>query len=505
MAPPMRNPILTLIAAIAVLPATFTLAAQPDDTTQSAIWLLQKTTLIHADGGQNVLLRALRQLKDPALKPLYSDLVQKRHPVLKIHGILGLGEISANHRIDIALVADLKETGAQVQAVESALEADLLDNAQCKQLIAWPGKEMMAVRLIAATRLVRDGQLEDRKILDDAIAVPDNLAVNAMGALLKLQLGDAKAIEVLDKIGASEKPEKDAVRALILQAAAHNKFDKLGPWALKIAMEPKVNTQLALGALRTAVMFKAPGASAAWLQRFDASTGLADKIRVAMIAVDLHDKIEPTAFDRLSLENDPLMLQMSRTGKALAAGGPAVEEVLKLVEQDNLLTSRWVLDYATTRKTIDEAKPILVGLILAVENGANNDRSRGVRTENAVLAAQHLSEKLPDAKALFAELAPQVPALTQESMLMGLIRSNYEHPEQQIDGITSWKGDTAPSLVLLLSAKKGVKLTADQLDRLGLIVRGGGGLQEPLRVQGAWAYLKQTHQEQVALASLLGK
>ena len=45
---------------LSVLPAASRAA---DETGDSAVWLLKKSTLVHRDGMHNVLLRALRQLR----------------------------------------------------------------------------------------------------------------------------------------------------------------------------------------------------------------------------------------------------------------------------------------------------------------------------------------------------------------------------------------------------------------------------------------------------------
>ena len=94
-------------------------------------------------------------------------------------------------------------------------------------------------------------------------------------------------------------------------------------------------------------------------------------------------------------------------------------------------------------------------------------------------------------------------ALGSEAMLMGLIRSSAADAHLGIEGVTDFASDTASTLALLLRAKHGAKLDAGQMERLGLIVRGGAGLQPPLRIQASWIYGKLTGQDKVYLASVL--
>jgi len=117
---------LLIIAAGCLLPAS---RVRSDETVDAAVWLIEQATLIHRDGRHNVLLRSLRQLEDPRLEPLFSELTQRRHPGLKIHGILGLAEIKNPAKLDMALVADIKDTAVQAQLLSAAIDSDLLTTA----------------------------------------------------------------------------------------------------------------------------------------------------------------------------------------------------------------------------------------------------------------------------------------------------------------------------------------------------------------------------------------
>ncbi len=497
----MRNTLLRyvvfFVAAVAFVPA----ARGADETAESAVWLLKKATLVHQNGMHNVLLRALRQMDDPSLKPLFSDLVQKRHPVLKIHGILGLGEMSEDDRIDLALVAEIKDTATQAQLVSSAMEGELISTDQARQLMSWPGLDP-AVKVIVATQLVKDKALTDQAALDEAMA-SDNLALKSMAALLKLELGQANAIAVLNELSVSEQSNRDTVRLMLLQTAVRYEFASIAPWAMAVALEPDTDHNLSLLALRTAMKFKAPQATQAWAQRFNSTTSPADRIRLAVLALDLAAGLDPANFDTLVADQDPVVKQMGVIGKLNATGVDSTGEILKLLELNHLLATKWALQHAT-EMPIDKAKAILVGLILNAEGGENPDRFRAQRLENTVIATQNLAEKAADGPVILQNLLTQVPTLTQEAMLVGLIRAAKGEPAKIIAGM-KWNSDTAEYLALLLKAKHGQPLDEAATAKLAMIVRGGAGLQEPLRVQAAWLYLKSTSQDKFALASVLGQ
>jgi len=136
----MDNTISSLRSICILLTILITAApARADETAESAVWLLSKCTLVHRTGQHHVMLKALRQMDDPTLKPLFSYLVQRRHPVLRIHGILGLGEIAPDNTIDLALVADLKDARTQEELIHTATGSNLITVEQLKQLYTWPG------------------------------------------------------------------------------------------------------------------------------------------------------------------------------------------------------------------------------------------------------------------------------------------------------------------------------------------------------------------------------
>ena len=471
-----------------------------DETAESAVWLLEKATLVHKDGMHNILLRSLRQLEDPSLSTLFSALVQKQHPVLKIHGILALGEIDPKKQINLALLADV-DPKLQGQLVSSAMEAGLLTTEQAKDIIKWPGLDD-AVKVIVATKLVQEKQLDDQAILNSGMA-SDNLALKSMSALLKLELGDDAAMKHLEQLNLAEQTSRDNIRILLLQTALRYNFHSIAPWAMKIAEDPATPHDLSLLALRTAMRFDAPGAAENWERRYKSTTNPADRLRLSVLALDLATHLQPAMFDPLTTDTDDVVKQMGTVGKLLAQKQPADEAILKLLEMNNVLSSQWVRQYAL-EQPVEAARALLLGMIFSAEGGQNPPRFRDQRLENAILATQRLAEKDPTAAALIPDTLKAVPSLTQEAMLVGLIRAQVADARPLIAPVDKWANDAAEDLALLLRIKNGHQPNEEELKQLAMIVRGGARLQDPLRIQAAWLYLKLTDQDKVALASILG-
>lgn len=493
--------LVTLLWILSCLLPTSARTAELDETADSAVWLLRKATLVHRDGRHNLLIRALRQMKDPALQPLFIELVAKPHPVLKIHGILGLGEISGEKNIDLARLADLEDPLAQAQLVSTALEAKLLTTEQCVQLLDWSNLDA-SVKVLVAAPLLADGRLKDASSLEKNTGA-STPALRGMVALIKLQLGDSSALKSLEELNGIEDASRDAVRAMLMQTSLRYEFASAAPWAVQVADSGTTDRGLAFFALRVALHFKAPGAEEMWTRQFSSSPSPADRVRLSLLAVDMYDRLSAKAFELLQKEEDSLIRQCGLVGLALKSGGNSDEPLLGMLELNHLVAGQWVLQHVEKLKP-EQARPVLVGVILAAEGTGNQDRYRAQRLENCVFAAQRLVETDPESHEILTHLIQSSPELTQEAVLMGLIKADTGDAARFTPTVADLKSDTARSLALLLKAKSpGVKLTTEEMKGLELIVRGGAGLQETLRIQAAWTYLKLTQQDKVALANVL--
>lgn len=474
-------------------------APAADPTAEQAIWLLKKATLIHRDGSHNLLLRSLRQMRDPQLEPLFSELVQRRFPTMQVHGMLGLAEISPKQRLDLALLANIEQPMTQAQLVSAALDADMLNTDDCRQIINWPGLDP-SVKVIVAAKLIGDGEKFDPALLDEA-QKSDNLGLSMMAAMMKLQLGQSDMAAELAKLNRSDAPNREPVRLLLLQTAMRYKFDKLGTWALKMLGEENLDRSLAYRALRTALMFQPAQAAGILTQRFEATDNPAERIRLGIMALNVADQLDPRVFDPMLQCDQELVQQIARVGKALAAKKPAHDELVKLIHQYNVLASRWVFAHAADLPA-EKARPIYIELIRTAQKSPVHFRPQAM--ELVVMSCEKLYES-GSSTATLRELIGQVNALSQEAILMGLIRSHTGDSSKVIAGLNDWGSEFAGSLALLLRAKHGQKLNDDQMLQLSTMVRGGiRDLQNPLRIQAAWIYLKLTRQDRVALASVLG-
>lgn len=471
------------------------------ETFDSAAFLLKESTLVTRDGRHNVLLRALRQLADPELEPFFSELTQSEHPTLKIHGLLGLAECGEKKELDLVRVSDIKSPALQAEVISAAMDSEILSDEQAKKLVEWPGLDN-GVKVVVAQQIVRKKLIANTDFLQEA-AKSDNIGRKGMALLLLTQLGDANAANELSSLDKSTDTRRDAVRELLLQSAVRYEFDRIAPWAMRVANEPNVGPKLGLLAVRTAMRFKAPGADELWRRQFQSTDSAAQKVRLAVVALQLSTWIDASVFDTLTVSDDPLIKQMGLVGRAIASKQPVAEPIIALIQLHHSLSNTWALSYARRFASKEDALAILPAIVRAA--APEPARGRAERLDDAVLATRLLVEM--DTPAAVKMLRPILenpatdPVLAQV-ILVGLVLSDKGTPADVIAGMPAFTDLNTNNLALVVLAKGGVKLSPEQLRGLSLVVRGGGIRQDTVRLQAAWIYLKITKQTRNALASI---
>ena len=491
-----------LLSIILLLPAPAALAqgAKRDQATfDSAVFLLSQSVRVQRDNSHTRLLSALRQLADPGLAPLFNHLIATEEPRLQIHGLLGLAEAHPQRKLDLVRLAQIDDETVQRLAVSAAMTFELLDIEQARQIVNW---EDMSndVKLVVAAKLVEQGAFDKLDILHEA-AKSDRLAKQALANLLLLQLGHADAMAPLERILSSTAPDRDEAIVMLLQTAVSFEFDRIAPWALRLARDERADPDLALSALSVAMRFRERGAVELWRQQLQSTTDVARRARLALAALRISPWVDAGIFDALVGDADPYIAQLGKAGRAIAQGRDIVEPVITLVNMGQPVTNQWVLRYAKLYAAEDDAKEILRGLILAYDDG--HPRLREQRLYAAVEATQVLFDRSPPAAALVIRPIlenPKADNALVEGILLGLVRTNAPEPQRVIEGLSPFKTADARRLALLLRARHGEPLDDVQVDDLARMVRGGGVARESLRVQAAWVWLKLTGQTNNALA-----
>lgn len=483
-------------------------ADETDDVVDAAALLLTQSIQVDRRGTHNLLLKSIRHLNEPTAGPLFEHLSNADHPGLKIHGILGLAEISPDRRVDLTQIAQIEDPLAQSTIITAAMDADLLDHDQARQLLQWDGLAE-EVKVLVAIRLVEAGEFSDTAMLHGALTGAKKLGGTALAALLLLQLNDPAGLDHLTNVvDASEDSQRDTVRGMLMQTALKHEFDRIAPWALRIAKNPDTDPVLALLAMRTALRFGEPGATDLWQTRYDAAADSpAERIRLALTALHLAPWVEAGLFEIVNQEEDPMLQAVGVAGVSIANGAEgAGDAAAALLEFGHPMINAWALTYATDHASDFDAQIILLGLVLAYEHSPQRGKAR--RLDEAVQAAEALYRRSPDAAVKL--LRPMLEDATTDKLLvqailLGLIRSREVGAYDVVDGLESQLNSLdAQGLSLLLLARTDRPMDAEQMQELSIYARGGSRLEDSLRFQASWLYLKRIGRTQQALDRALG-
>jgi len=479
-------------------------AQSDDETFNTAVFLLQSCSQIDREGRHIALIRALRHIGDPELKPLFASLVQSPYTLFKVHGIMGLADCSPDKQLDLVRIAAIDSPSQQAQVVSEAMDAKMLSDDQAQQIYNWPGIDN-SIQLVVATQLIRTGLLKNTDPIKESIK-SDNPARKYLALLLLAQLGDDQALSQLTGLHQIEHKKRDDVRYMLLGTSMQFDFHAIGPWAMSMASEAGINRGLSMRALKTSLRFNVPGAVDIWRAQFRSSTDMAHLMRLALVAFQLAPWVDGQVFDDLASHTNERIRQIGKAGQAVAKKKDIATQAIELIKLNYPPANRGIIAYALHHAESADAVAIYTAFIHAYENGPDRYRTR--RLEDAALATQSLYELDPIAAEQVLRpllVNKETSPLLVQGLLLGLIRCGTPQPHMVIKDIPIFNSDLANQLALLLRARYGQGLDAESLEELSLVVRGGGLRKGALRIQAAWLYLKITNQTASALAAVLGE
>ncbi|MFI4860600.1 MAG: hypothetical protein ACIAXF_07970 [Phycisphaerales bacterium JB063] len=471
----------------------------------AAVYLLSQTTQPYRDGRHNDLLLSLRHLQDPAMSPLFEALINSAHPPQRVHGHLGLAEISPNGHLDLAAVAEIESPSEIVELLGAAIDSGVLAQRDLVQVLAWEGLDATSRQALAVHVVAAGGAVDDTLLLESLIRNAEGVTTpqvlrHGLAALLLMQRGDASARGELDKLNTiGPDATRDAVRAQLLEVALRHDFEAIGPWALELAQDDRVDLRLRLVALRAALRFLPDSsrepALAQWANFFAGTDDAAQRIRLALIALEASPYARPDLYSPLFDEADALFQRIAVTGRAIASRDPNAEQaIIELVEHGHPMAVLWAARYAQDHAG-ESRRAILLAILNAFEAGP--ERSRGRRAASAIDAVQALAELEPQAATEvlpgILEQSPPRPRgelAVEHVILLGLVRANGADLAALARAIPEPNDSDAADLALLLRARWDAPLSAAQWQCVSQIVAGQTSLDDSLRIQMAWLYLK---------------
>ena len=307
-------------------------AQQLDPAGEAAVHLLKRTTRFSRDNDHGTLLEALRHLRDPDLAPLFEKLADSSNRSLRFHGLLGLAEIATPAQLDLTRIMEIQDTDMLAALVGEAVSNELLDEHQAQQMLDWETLDL-GIKVFLASHMINKGVTVDPSILREALT-SEKLGRRGLAMLLLAQQGDDAALQQLMELENSDDPQRDPVRAMLLNVAAEQKMEAVIPWVEQVRTSPEVSTQLKMIAMSTGMRLGSADSIRSWQEEYAKARSMAQKMRLAITALQAAESIPPSLFDTLITEQDntELLAQIGRTGAAIAQGSGIADQVVALIQ-----------------------------------------------------------------------------------------------------------------------------------------------------------------------------
>lgn len=477
-------------------------AQQAEPGLAAAVSLLKQATKPQRDGSHNPMLLGLRRLEDPELLPLFRGLSQSPYLSMRVHGRLGSAALSPQRRIDLATVAEIDDQRELAQVLAAAIDDGLIDKKAMATLLTWQGLDL-PLRQAIALRLVGMGEqvaierfepsLEIK--LDDGVTA-NRLLQYAIASLIMAEQGDARGLASLNRLAQTKSDSYVAVLAQVFDAAMRYGFKSIGALAITIATDAEREYALRLLAVQCGMRLGTHGAARFWQSMFDNEQRIAQRIRLAMIALDSAVQHDPAVFDVLK-NNGQWIGYIATAGRALASKNTNPSQAFEpLIATGQPLSVQWVVTYCQRDKP--GHGPDLLEQVIR-HHDAGPKQHRGKITHAAIDATAALCDTYPE------QANKRLPLMLdtdsddagkqrqrRQIILFGIARANGRGIKPLAESIQPdrFNDFTTEALRLTIRARHGATLTEKEWQRVSDIVQGVGQLEPVMRLQLAWAYLK---------------
>lgn len=456
--------------------------------------------------GHGVLL-ALRQLQDPAMKPLFQWLLESDDPILRTDAILALAELpgQANGNvIDPFLLLRFPPRERQI-ALSVAIELNLIDRQVTEALLQ--SNKLSLVEQAMLLTLDETVGVDSTNELDRLLAIandPENETTRLVGAILLADAGDdANFPAALKRFAALPNDVRENTIAAIAELTTHGS-SRYAVEVLRLSLEDAaISRAIRLAAVDAALSCDCDAGIALWNDAAASAFSGGDRTRLGVSALAHGLKRE----DWSAIRDEHRVNQvLADAGEAFARGNGIDEATTALINLRHSLLLEAALAIIGHLDTTDPAlatrlrEKIIVAAIddprlYAVAGRVITDLADTSTTRNDTAAALTLAR-------LLGQIAQDKEGLA-ESAMIGLLNASGKTQAGLETPFRTHPNRTVRSLALLVQAKRATALEADDLAELALVASGGGRVDKANRAIAAWYWLRVTGSTDRAIARVL--
>ncbi|MHC5003597.1 MAG: hypothetical protein ACYTJ0_10780 [Planctomycetota bacterium] len=478
-----------------VLPTGVT--ARADDVADAAIRQITTAVTPQRELRHLPLLTALRQLRDPAMRPLLFQLVQSEGPLIQAQGVLGVAELDPERKIDPWLATQV-DAGAQEVLITQALDEELMGDEQIDEMLRWGGLPPLARQLLWAER-IHDRTEPTAEQIRAAIGLAEeakDIRTFGLAACLLAERGDDSALESYRQTIAELNRRGQVIELRwALEAMRQYKLGRslaLADDALAIA--GRADLDLVSAALLAALDLDPASGMSRWTRALEGDDSYPRRVRLGMILLATGATVPADAYDLLS-GGEELIEAIVTAGRAISSGADPTDALIALVDLGHGASGDWVT-LSIGDLPADGAQRLCDHLIDTLP-----DEPTLPQMTYAVRAASHLARTRVELALHRLAEAPD-DSVQQLALMLGLLEVSSPAVRDAAAAIPRTGPGRADSTALVLLARNVDSLGEADLRQLGIIAAGGGRVSEMLRVQAAWLYLKLTGQVDAALARI---
>ncbi len=487
-------PSLLLAVAIAATPPA---AAQygPVDPLEAATRQLATAVRRQPDREHRALLTSLRQLRDPALRPLLQSLVQQPDWEVQLEGILGLAELG-DGRVDPAMLDRIRDPQERMLALRTCLAMRMIGPAEAGELIGSPQLEPTEQVLVIAEQM-RLGGVPDLDRLR-SLAENPSPSVAGLAAMLLAGAGEPASLErFATRLDRLEEAERTSVATDLARAAERHLVAAGRPLLERLATETDADRQVAIAAGAALLAVDPPAGVDVWAELFDRETSVAGRIRLTVLLLATELSLESSLFGRFEGTGEVLEA-LGRAGRARAEGAGEAEALAAIIRGGHRLSVTWAMT-ALPALPPEAAAPIYESMVRDLIEGRGDPRTVPL----AIEATSRLVAIDPARAASLLDEAARGSTAILEALLVGLLASEAGDAAAAVAAEVLGKASRrADSMAILCIARNAESLPKPQLDALGVVAAGGGGLDPSLQTQAAWLFLKLSGQAEAAMSSI---
>ena len=471
----------------------------PIDPFDSATAALRQSLFQANDGQQHAAMIALRELRDPQVRPLLQALLRGEDLSLRVDSVLGLAAIDPARKVDPTLIESLPRAADRETAVAAAIALEFADLNRIEQMLAWPGLDP-SLRLLMACEQRRLGGEPDRaELMQWTNSRSPELAAVALALLLDIGALEASEAEARVRTMIAELPPKLRAEAVAQVAERCSIYALRGAasFVATLVSLPDVGGDARSRALGSLLVLDAPTGYPVFAQSLDADRSQLALMRHAAILLAAGVRAPASEWNRVR-NGDQLLEAIADAGTALAQSDDAAA-AKRLTQLKHRITLNAAVEGARRLGTSFDRALGLECLAILEEN----PRGLGPLLAPVMRALSRLAIVAPEELKLALERAQGRPEL-QDPMLLVLAASGSSEAASVARAYRGRSSRLGEALIAVLIARTQDSIDVAELQTLATVAGGAVQVDPSVRLQASWLWLRHSNRIDAAVESLVG-